>query len=440
MNEKEKNRFKALFPTPEHGHEFVVGLSCMNDCIFCSEIGLHDNPSFAAIREVEVLEEKLAKLEKKTWVRFGGREPTTNPKLADFIHEAAKWPLSRILLNTNGLRLADEAYLVSLLDAGLTGIEFSIHAPVAEINDKLTAKAGSFEKAKRALENIAELRSEYDISFNVKTVVVQDNLAYLERMIHFLENYSPDAIVFLPLQLKGNARINAESLAVRYRALVEAVNAWDVSAIRTPVRFLPLPFCIGVSMSERFLGARNAIHTKTANLRNDEPEGGRMVKRAQCKTCAANALCPGVEDRYIHRFGWEEFEPISKARWEAVLAHAQRKREAKDKLFLTEEELLKLLHPLGDGAPHGGWFLQKITPGKEGASVHFAKENASQTIQLQFTSKNNPPFAAESERFGLCLASESMPNASMKFWETLIKVIQLNDKKLCMKQESEQKR
>src|SRR5579883_312326 len=118
---------------------------CDEACAFCSS----PRASFAeggSMPAPELVRARLAE-----WaglgireVQFVDREPTLNPCLAEYVAFARDAGFGAIRVNTNGVALADGVRLAALVEAGLSELCVSLHAPGAELSDRITGRAGGF--------------------------------------------------------------------------------------------------------------------------------------------------------------------------------------------------------------------------------------------------------------------------------------------------------
>ena len=125
-----------------------TGIRCNNRCSFCyqkewrcREASLPD-PS---------TDELMAKLE---WgigngyesVGFSGGEPTLRRDFLELVKRARELGYARVSLTTNGRRLSNQAYARELLEAGISGIGWSLHGPSEEVHDLLVGRQGAFKQ------------------------------------------------------------------------------------------------------------------------------------------------------------------------------------------------------------------------------------------------------------------------------------------------------
>jgi Fe-coproporphyrin III synthase len=88
-------------------------------------------------------------------VCFMGGEPSLHPKLPEMVRHLKSRPNVYVDMNTNATRMPRVGE--ALMEAGMDAVYVSIDGSSAEVNDPVRGK-GSFDKAVRGLEHLAELR------------------------------------------------------------------------------------------------------------------------------------------------------------------------------------------------------------------------------------------------------------------------------------------
>jgi hypothetical protein len=130
---------------PSHAIDLYVSERCNLSCPLCYEdVGGKKGLSLTEIEEV------LRDVKGKVIVLMG-REPTCREELPEIIKIASKQNRTNLL--TNGIKLADHDYLLTLKRAGLDNITFSFNGFDDEIYRKLNGKP-LLDVKLRALENI----------------------------------------------------------------------------------------------------------------------------------------------------------------------------------------------------------------------------------------------------------------------------------------------
>lgn len=135
-------------------------------------------------RELETADWK--RILKKIWdagiphVAFTGGEPTMREDLAELVAYAENLGLITGLL-TNGVRLADEAFVGRLKDAGLDYVQVTIESAEEAVHNRMV-KSDSFRKTVQGIRNSVA----HSIHAITNTTITRQNAAGMPRLIPFL--------------------------------------------------------------------------------------------------------------------------------------------------------------------------------------------------------------------------------------------------------------
>lgn len=109
-----------------------TGPLCNIRCVYCNVRGGTDQRLFEAGYVERLLDDAAVRFAGATIDLIGG-EPTMHPELPRLIRAARARGFARVLICTNGVRLARPGYLDQLIAAGLTGVRLSFHDHRAEV-------------------------------------------------------------------------------------------------------------------------------------------------------------------------------------------------------------------------------------------------------------------------------------------------------------------
>lgn len=120
---------------------------------------------------------------------LSGGEPTIHPQFAELLDIALTYPVGRVLVNTNGLRLRQSDALVSLLAARRSRVElfFSFSSFRPEVHERLYGKDLRMEK-REALERAREAGIFTTLVPTIERGVNDDEIGDLYRYALSLEN------------------------------------------------------------------------------------------------------------------------------------------------------------------------------------------------------------------------------------------------------------
>jgi len=176
----------------------TVGFACNNACVFCAQGDLgRVRPSLA--EDVDRAVEAIAPGET---VAFLGGEPTLFAELPAWIRSAEARGAASILVQTNGRRLAYQAFARALREASprLT-LDVSLHGATAPMHDWHTHTDGSFAQTVQGLRHARAER----IPAGVTTVVTQSNFRHLAEIAKVAHSAGASAIHFAPVEPVGRA-------------------------------------------------------------------------------------------------------------------------------------------------------------------------------------------------------------------------------------------
>jgi MoaA/NifB/PqqE/SkfB family radical SAM enzyme len=175
----------------------ALGAACNNACVFCAQGDMRAlafappdvAPQIAAILPGEV-------------VAFAGGEPTRWDDLPAWIRAAEAREPSRILVQTNGRRLAYRAFARALRQASpRLGLDMSLHGSTAPMHDYHTGAPGSFEQTVLGLRHARAER----IPAGVTTVVTRSNFRHLLEIVRLAHAAGASAVHFARAEAFGRA-------------------------------------------------------------------------------------------------------------------------------------------------------------------------------------------------------------------------------------------
>ena len=184
----------------------TVGFACNNACVFCAQGELR--------RGAERLDGDVAlaleAIGAGDAVAFLGGEPTLFAELPAWIREADARGAARVVVQTNGRRLAYRAFTQALREASpRLALDVSLHGSSAPMHDWHTGTAGSFAQTFQGLRNARAER----IPAGVTVVVTRSNFRHLAEIARVAHAAGAVAIHFAPVQPFGRALRDRARLA-----------------------------------------------------------------------------------------------------------------------------------------------------------------------------------------------------------------------------------
>lgn len=261
--------------------------ACDNRCVFCAP----DGGEPLAPRDLDAVTRDLDALAaRRSAVTFTGGEPTLHPALPAIIAAARQRGYTRVGIQSNGRRLSESGYAASLRDAGLTDAHFSLHGLGPAIHDYHTGIAGSFAEAAAGLD--AARRA--GLTTAVTTVLTRSNARALTALAPWLAGRGVAAWTVAVPRAAGRLVAAFDRVFPRLAmAMPYALHALAVAQQKGVTVFLRgAPLCLLGPFAERSL-----------------PGDVRAFDPPRCDGCPARARCPGLDARYLRRFGGDELSP-----------------------------------------------------------------------------------------------------------------------------------
>lgn len=254
----------------------TLGLTCNNACIFCAQGDL--SISERAPRDVSAAIDEVRPGET---VALQGGEPTLREDLPELCRALDSRGVRRIVLQSNGRRLAYRAYARALREAtGKLSLDVSLHGSTEPMHDYHTQVPGSFRQTLHGLRNA---RAE-GIEACVTTVVTRSNYRHLVEVVKVAEQLGASAIRFSPALRLGRAALAADRIC----APVDLVRPYLTRAL-AEARRAGLGFVVGEQMSSPDLATRFA---GLGEVEAERPRSARlpMVDELQRMREAEHAL------------------------------------------------------------------------------------------------------------------------------------------------------
>lgn len=305
-----------------------VGTRCNNRCVFCLDRSdtaprFEEGVSVADHAEAVALM-RADRARGGTIVAFARLEPTLDLAFPDLVRAARDLGYEDIQLTSNARLLGNEKRTRALLEAGLTRLTVSLHAPVAAVHDELSGRPRAFEQTVKGLRTVVALRREYPLRLQIGCTLTSLNLGLLSEHYAFLQEMTPAQISLNSLIYCGRAADEAERLSFHYDALAAAVQRLlDEHAGRLYTRFsiVGVPFCALSSLPPSVAGLREGFRVPSSDdgevawqetgASGDEDFGIRHIEA--CETCSHRGFCPGVAEQYVALHGTDAIHPLDDA-------------------------------------------------------------------------------------------------------------------------------
>lgn len=174
-----------------------LGFACNNACVFCAQ---------GALREAEEgppdVAAQIASISPGETVAFTGGEPTIHDELPGWIKAADARGAARVVVQTNGRRLAYRAFTRALREASpRLALDIALQGSSAAMHEYHTGTPGSFEQTVRGAR---QARAER-IPLGITTVVTRSNFRHLVEIARLAHAAGAELIHFAKAEPLGRA-------------------------------------------------------------------------------------------------------------------------------------------------------------------------------------------------------------------------------------------
>lgn len=305
---------------------------CDESCVFCNATEGNSNLVTSKQKLRTILDRLPAGALRQ--VIFSGGEPTLLKALPEMVALAAARGARDIIVQTNGVRMAEPGALEALLPyRDRLGIGFSLHAFEARASDLLTAAhdvpamplAERFARgltlpdpererpdSGRLAAKLHAIDRAVELGFRVKVtcVVMRPNLAHVPAFAQACwERWGPrlDRLQFSYAMPRGNAWLNPQwalSFTDCRPYFAEAFELGRRTGMRVETsQSAALPPCVIPEYIDHF-----DIYGDFADGAVADPE--RVKPAHLCGGCAFDRICAGVWSRYLEVFGEDEIVAV----------------------------------------------------------------------------------------------------------------------------------
>jgi len=313
-------------PGPLGNYELYLGYACNRNCRFCF-VEKKDRRAFSAPLSYREICGNLYSARAKGFRSLAllGGEPTLNRDLAKIIRSAKRLGYERVLLFSNGIRLADAGCAGELVSAGLDAVNLNIPSHVPGVFERLTRSPGGFALLLKALGNLAALKTP------VSAVCVLNKLNHA-ALPEYAGFYGGLGIRVFTLQhmkfqgnvsslfMKGNPDINALKVSMTDCAPgIKAMTRYCLDNALYPPFVEHMVPCVLKNYESRLLDFHQAP-SRTGNYLCLHPDGVNSatwdiaykdrVRLPVCAACVHSPRCYGIEKNYLKVYGGSEFKAV----------------------------------------------------------------------------------------------------------------------------------
>lgn len=242
---------------------------------------------------------------------LGGGEPTLRADLPAIVATAKRLGYTRILLQTNGVRLVYPAYVEALIRAGLTDVSLNVKSHRSEAHDRLSRSEGAHALLLRGLENLAKT----ELSVAADVLLTRSTAADLPETIAY---FAERGVRRFTLWLLSAADVDDPEVEAEIPRISEIpLSQASIVADRVGVELASLhtpPCTLSPEIRGRYLPARDLRlrvvdpSGRSFSLEESSFEGGAW--QAACGGCGSRDRCHGPRADYIRLHGDREISAI----------------------------------------------------------------------------------------------------------------------------------
>lgn len=287
---------------------------CNQCCLFCSN---PENQNSISFEQGAGYIDTLADDGGYDGVILTGGEPTLSDDLPRYLDHCSAKGLKAILM-TNGQKLADRAYLDSLIDSGLSIVTMSLYSVNPEIQALLTGNDDSFANFTAAAENISDAGC---VSLEILITLNKYNANHFSHNVEFIKKNFPRVTHFIfnnldPLMNRASENPDTipmlNDIDLQLDRSVALLRKW-----KKTLRIERVPLC--------YMGGFEHLSTETRRIVKNEKcrihfldEKGEVDKAEDdsnygkapcCEVCYLNEICAGLYSMDTH-YSSEELFPV----------------------------------------------------------------------------------------------------------------------------------
>ena len=272
--------------------DLALSFKCQNNCIHCYAGGPHETPELSTEQWKQVID-RLSDIGVFI-VTFTGGEPTLRDDLPELLLYAQIKGMVTGLI-TNGRKLKDKEYVVTLEKAGLDFVQVTLESHKPEVHDLMTASPGSWKETLAGIRNA--VNSQIYVTTN--TTLSKHNASRFLDTIDFIKALDVAAFGCNSLIYSGKANTVSQEFALTYDELN-----------------LILP---SIRSKAEHLGLKFLWYTPTQYCRFNPVQAGLGVK--SCTAALINMCVAPNGDVYPCQSYFESLGNILKDKWSKIWNH-----------------------------------------------------------------------------------------------------------------------
>jgi wyosine [tRNA(Phe)-imidazoG37] synthetase (radical SAM superfamily) len=279
---------------------------CNDNCVHC---GVADIMKTANVVPFPKVARSLAELAPRSGgrVMFAVSELTIRPDFLRIVDAARRSGMTTIALVTNGRMFAYKDFTRKAVEAGLTHALVSIYGPTARVHQAMTRTPRSFEQTIEGLRNLA---ARPEVTLMTNSVITRKNLRYLPQLVELVRGLGVRNINLSFVQVIGNAARYEKAIVPTIREVLPFLkDAVDLGvALGANMGIGGLPYCV-LKGYEHHFGVDDLTYIANGSAGDTITERSPYTKAKACGRCAMNAVCLGMQEKYLEEYGESELDP-----------------------------------------------------------------------------------------------------------------------------------
>lgn len=281
--------------------------ACQERCTFCFFYDADAVDNLLRRHDLSAVIEQLDPAEIRQVVLTGG-EPTLHPRLHEYVARLAERGFREIILQTNGIRLAEAGYLEKLLPyRDQLGLGFSIHATTEATNDAVTTVSEGYLPLKfEALERALEMGFRCKVLWVLSRLNLHETTDFVERVATYAQRGNLYAQFSLP---------SFEGRMIQFLDTYPRLE--ELRDVLPPALRRARELGLRLSFSHQCQVPPCALPDDLPHLESlwfDNPttmwEQGRTYAPA-CADCALRPRCSGIWEDYPKHFSLDALRPFA---------------------------------------------------------------------------------------------------------------------------------
>lgn len=289
--------------------DVILGYDCNVACDYCTispEMRTRSMPTPAVLKALR--EGRAGGFDA---VSFTGGEPTIRGDVLGLIKAAKALGFSSIKVQSNGLLLSVPQNLDRLIEAGMTRLHVSVHTHDETAYETMVRRGGTWSHMRDALA----LAVTRPIEVVADLIITSDTYARLPEAVKWVGALGVREVHLWYVSLTDGNRENVASLPAMREVMPSMHEAIAVGeALGIEVRSLHVPRCLlGPWVSHAYDPGADRVRVVSPDAIFDLKDS-RLAGRQhapQCEGCVHRAVCPGIREDYLERFGVGEFVAVT---------------------------------------------------------------------------------------------------------------------------------